>query len=170
MNESSVCSISLQSNEVKLLKEMSLIIWDEIMMAHVHQVDCVDRSLRDITKVDKPFGGIPTVFSGDPRQILPVVHHGNQAQIVKACVHSSSLWLQVKQLKLTTNMRVTQDEVDFSSYLLTVGDGTAQVHPQIGQDMIQIPKQYLVDSVDQLIDRVYSNIEDGYSDKYWVAK
>ena len=54
-----------------------LIIWDEIMMSHVHQVDCVDRSLRDILKVDKPFGGITIVFSWDPRQILPVVHHGN---------------------------------------------------------------------------------------------
>ena len=65
------------------------------MMAHIHQVDCVDRSLRDITKVDKPFGGIPTVFSGDLRQILL---HGNQAQIVKACVQSSPLWTYVKQL------------------------------------------------------------------------
>ena len=73
VNESSVCSISLQSNDAKLLQKTSLIIWDEIMMAHAHQVDCVDRSLRDIRKVNKPFGGIPTVFSGDPRQILPVV-------------------------------------------------------------------------------------------------
>ena len=76
------------------------------MMAHVHQVDYLDRSLRDITKVDRPFGGIPTVFSGDHRQILPVVHHGNQAEIVKACIHSSSLWNNVKHLKLMTNMRV----------------------------------------------------------------
>ena len=61
------------------------------MMAHVHKVDCVDRSLRDIMKVDKPFGGIPTVFSGDPRKILPVLCHGNQAEITKACIHSSGL-------------------------------------------------------------------------------
>ena len=89
VTETSVCSISLQSNDAKLLKETLLIIWDEIMMAHVHQVDCVDRSLRDITKIDEPFGGIPTVFSGDPRQILPVACHGNQAQIVKTCVHTT---------------------------------------------------------------------------------
>ena len=47
------------------------------MMSYVNQVDCVDRSLRDILKVDKPFGGIVVVFGGDPQQILPVVHHGN---------------------------------------------------------------------------------------------
>ena len=121
-------------------------------------------------KIDKLFGGIPTVFSGDPRQILPIVHHGNQAQIVKACVHSSSLWNDVKQLKLTTNMTVERDEIDFSSYLLTIGDGTAMAHQQIGQDMIQIPHKHLVDTLDELIEKVFPNIENGYSDKYWIAR
>ena len=46
-------------------------------MSHADQLDCVDRSLRDILKVNKLFGGIPIVFAGDPRQILPVVCHGN---------------------------------------------------------------------------------------------
>ena len=77
INESSVCNISLQSDLVKLIQKTSLIIWDEIMMSHVHQVDCVDHSLQDIMKIDKPFGGIAVVFGGDPHQILPVVHHGN---------------------------------------------------------------------------------------------
>ena len=91
INESSVCKISLQSDVTKLIQKTSLIIWDEIMMSQVHQVDCVDHSLWDIMKVDKPFGGIVAVFGGDPRQILPVVHHGGQCKIVQACIHSSSL-------------------------------------------------------------------------------
>ena len=40
--ESSVCSISLQSNDAKLMREASLILWDEVMMSRVDQVDCVD--------------------------------------------------------------------------------------------------------------------------------
>ena len=51
-----MCNISLQSDIVKLIQKTSLIIWDEIMMSHVHQVDCVDCSLWDIMKIDKPFG------------------------------------------------------------------------------------------------------------------
>ena len=47
------------------------------MMSHVHQVDCVDHSLCDIMKIEKPFGGITVIFRGDPHQILPVVCHGN---------------------------------------------------------------------------------------------
>ena len=121
VNESSMCSISLQSNDAKLLRATRLIIWDEIMMAHAHQVDCVDRSLRDITKVDKPFGGITTVFSGDPWQILPVVCHGNQPEVIKACIHSSLLWKHVKQLKLTANMRVAADKLTFHHIYLQLG-------------------------------------------------
>ena len=93
INESSVCNISLQSDNTKLIQKTLLIIWDEIMMSHVQQVDCVDRSLWDIMEVDKTFGGI-VVFGGDPCQILPVVHHGDQCQIVQACIHSS-LWEEI---------------------------------------------------------------------------
>ena len=77
ISENSVCSISLQSQDAKLLQMTSLIVWDEVMMSSVYHVDCVDRSLRAFLKKDKPFGGITAVFGGDPRQILPVVHHGN---------------------------------------------------------------------------------------------
>ena len=60
-------------------------------------------------------------------------------------------------------MRVARDEINFSSYLLKICDGTAQIHPQMGQDMIQIPSDYLVN-------KVFPNIEDGYLDKYWAAR
>ena len=57
-NETSVCSLSVQSNDAKLLRKTSLIVWDEIMMSHMYHIDCVDRSLKDIMKTDNPFGGI----------------------------------------------------------------------------------------------------------------
>ena len=170
VNESSVCSISLQSNEAKLLRQAALIIWDEIMMSHVDQVNCVDRSLRDILKVDKPFGGIPIVFAGDPRQILPVVHHGDRSKIIKACIHSSPLWCQIQQINLTINMRVANDEVDFAAYLLDIGNGTVNVHSEVGEDIIQLHKDYLVDTMDELINKVFPNVENSYTDKYFVAR
>ena len=48
-------------------------------------------------------------------------------------------------------MRLRREEVDFSSFLLTIGDGTAQVYHHEGEDMIQIPPKYLVNSIDELI-------------------
>ena len=45
INENSVCNISLQSADAKLIQQTSLIIiWDEIMVSHVDQINCVDRS------------------------------------------------------------------------------------------------------------------------------
>ena len=112
------------------------------MMSHVHQVDCLDHSLWDIMKVDKPFGGIVVVFGGDPHQILPVVCHGDQCKIVQACIYSS-LWEEIQQLNLTINMRLKPDEVDFAKYLLQLGNGTTPVHSEIGEDMVKIPTRVL---------------------------
>ena len=39
-------------------------------MSSKQHIECVDRTLRDILKVDKPFGGITVVFGGDPRQTI----------------------------------------------------------------------------------------------------
>ena len=59
---------------------------------------------------------------------------------------------------------------DFANYLLTLGNGTATVHPEVGEDMIQLPSQYLVHTVDELIHKVFPGIEQGYSDKYFVSQ
>ena len=138
------------------------------MMSHVHQVDCVDHSLWDIMKIDKPFGGIAVIF-GDPHQILPVVCHSNQCKIVQACIHSSSLWDKIQQLKLTINMRLKPDKVDFANYLLQLGNGTTPVHPEISEDMVKVPNEYLVHSTDELIDKVFPHLENGYMDKYFIS-
>ena len=66
-------------------------------------------------------------------------------------------------------MRVATDEIDFSSYLLRLGDGTEQVYSHIGQDMIQIPEEYLVSTMDDLIDKVFPNVGNGNADRYWIA-
>ena len=168
INESSVSNISLQSDIAKLIQKTSL-IWDEIMMSHMHQVDCVDHSLQDIMKSDKPFGGIAVVFGGDPHQILPVVHHGNQCKIVKAYIHSSSLWEEIQQVNLKINMWLEPDEVNFGKHLLQLGNGTTPVHPEIGEDMVKVPQEYLVDSTDELIEKVFPQVENGYMDKYFIS-
>ena len=67
-------------------------------------------------------------------------------------------------------MRVDKDEVDFSSYLLTIGNGIAQKHPEIGEDAVQIPKKYLVDDLETLINRVFPRIHEGYADKYFISR
>ena len=67
-------------------------------------------------------------------------------------------------------MRVAVDEVNFSADLLEIGNGTAEVYSEVGEDVIQVPKQYMVDSMEELANKVFPNIQDGYEDKYFVAR
>lgn len=69
----SIAGIKHGSPLAELIKQTSLIIWDEAPMQHRHAFECVDRSLRDVmslvdpVRARLPFGGISIVFGGDYR-------------------------------------------------------------------------------------------------------
>ena len=67
-------------------------------------------------------------------------------------------------------MRVDPQEVKFSKYLLSIGEGSAQSFPDIGDQVIQLPPALLVESLPALISKVFPHIEDGYEDKYYAAR
>jgi ATP-dependent DNA helicase PIF1 len=67
--------------------------------------EALDRTLRDITDCNMPFGGRVMVFGGDFRQVLPVVRRGTRAQIVDSSIRMSPLWPSIKKMRLTQNMR-----------------------------------------------------------------
>ena len=92
INCDSICNIDAQSTLAKLVCMAKMIIWDEAPMNHRHQLEALDRSLKDITGMNCPFGGKTVVLSGDFRQCLPVIPNSNRAQVVDAALNRSSLW------------------------------------------------------------------------------
>ena len=66
-------------------------------------------------------------------------------------------------------MSLKPDEVDFANYLLQLGNETTPVHPEIGEDIVKVPNEYLVHSTDELIDKVFPQLENGYMDKYFIS-
>ncbi|CCE31340.1 uncharacterized protein CPUR_05193 [Claviceps purpurea 20.1] len=60
------------------------------------------------TDDDVLIGGVPVTFRGDFAQILPVVPHGSEGQIVNACLRKSFVWPRLKQLALRKNVRVQE--------------------------------------------------------------
>ena len=76
LDQASMCRIPRGSELHQLLEQTDLIIWDEIPMQHKNAPDAVDRTIRDLKKVFRPFAGITVLFSGDFRQTLPVVPRG----------------------------------------------------------------------------------------------
>jgi len=60
-------------------------------MSHRFAFEAVDRTFRDLTGINKPFGGIIVVLGEDFRQILSVVISATRSHIIDAGIKSSDL-------------------------------------------------------------------------------
>jgi len=167
------CHIVPNSDLANMLKEASLIIWDEAPMMSRYCFESLDRSLNDVIgNIDgKPFGGKVVVFGGDFRQVLPVIHGAGRAEIVLAALNSSYLWEHCKVLTLTKNMRLMSNDLDkdeaeeikeFSNWLLAVGDGRVS-EPNDGEVLIDIPEELLIkdanDPIEAITKAVYGDLD-----------
>ncbi|XP_071145362.1 ATP-dependent DNA helicase PIF1-like [Mytilus edulis] len=135
-------------------------------MVHKHVIECVHRTFCDIMECNDPFGGKIVMLGGDFRQILPVIRHGRQADIVESNLKRSFLWQNIQTLHLTINMRVRtnnsfSDEA-FENFLLRIGNGTQQILDD-GQSTIELPRYICIEPNDnglqKLIDSVYPNLK-----------
>jgi hypothetical protein len=117
------------------LAQVDLILWDEIVMMHRYGIEAVDLSLRKATGIDRPFGGKVITFSGDFRQILPVVKYNEYPKAYDATLKLSPLWNEVSKFSLVTNMRLVNSTKDgnllrnkaFGENLLKLGEGRLQL-------------------------------------------
>ena len=172
IRSTSTCSFSSNDATGKLIMKTKLIIFDEMTMQHKHVFECVDRSLREVTGIDRPFGGITAVFSGDWRQCLPVIKRGGRGDVVDACLKSSYLWKYMIVKNLTRNMRVEQkgESKDFSDLLLKIGDGKILENTKMGENMVKLPEELFINSGrgDDLVDHIFPDFENKFGDVSWV--
>lgn len=61
------------STKRQLIKEIELLIIDEVSMLRADLLDCIDHTLRHLRRVSSPFGGVQILFIGDLMQLPPVV-------------------------------------------------------------------------------------------------
>ena len=140
IDSNSRCSVKSNSDLANLIRQTSLIIWDEVPMQHRFCFEAVDRTLQDICNNQLLFGGIPVVLGGDFAQIAPVVRKGGRPEIVEASLLSSTIiWSKLRKLELKVNMRLSQmNESDrfFSKWIAQLS-----YNPQ-SNGMIMLP-QYI---------------------------
>eukprot|EP00794_Sanderia_malayensis_P013294 gene13294-biopygen10605 len=86
--DDSTCNIKAQGLRAQQLRNTTLFIWDEASMIPATGLKAVDRLLRDITKVEQPFGGKYFMLGGDFRQVLPVVKSTGRERVVQECLKS----------------------------------------------------------------------------------
>jgi hypothetical protein len=144
----STCNIPAQSALATLIRETSLVFWDEAVMQHRYFFEEVDCTFRDVRQDDCLFGGVVVCFCGDFRQILPIIPKGTRGQIVASCLKNSSLWQQLRILRLTINMRLLRPDLqphkhkqqeNFANQILAISEG-----PNIINDTIQWPTESIV--------------------------
>ena len=137
-----------------------MFIWDEAGQASDFAVNMVDRYLRDLTKVSKPFGGKTFLFTGDFRQTLPIFKFFKVVQILEHTIKRSKMWPSIIKLELTENMRVEPDQIEFKEWLLKVGEGRVPTLPDT--DLIAVDNRVVLHHTpaykflaEQLIDAIY---------------
>jgi hypothetical protein len=129
-----------------------------------------------------PFGGKVVVFSGDFRQILPVIPKGSREDIVGACLSRSLLWKYACVYRLNINMRLSMghynlEATEFANWILQIGNGTVPtLPPQHGleEDWIRLPESLLLPAdmrtKENLIEFVYSDLMNNFSNPIYLKQ
>ncbi len=106
---------------------------------------------------------------------MPVVPRGTKGQIMDASLKRSAiLWHSVKVRHLHENMCVqrllaqggttaavdVQQQQAWVDYLQRIGEGTKQVFPEVGEEVMLIPEDMCCqgDTIDSLVDEVYGDL------------
>ncbi|XP_026459439.1 uncharacterized protein LOC113360107 [Papaver somniferum] len=154
--EDSKCDVKYELMEGELFRNTKLIIWDEVAMQHRFCIEAVDRTLRDVRKNTKAFGGITVVLGGDFKQTLPVVQKGRREDIVGSSIRGSVLCNNVNVLRLMQNMRLESgdpENIAFAEYLLQVGENPNPI--------ISLPSSMpKCTDLQELISKIYPGIEE----------
>ncbi|XP_014770546.1 uncharacterized protein LOC106869345 [Octopus bimaculoides] len=166
------CNISKSSDQGQILKRYHLIVWDECTMAHKGTLEALDRALKDIRDCQALMGGVTLLLSCDFRQTLPVIPKGTRADEVQACLESSAPWHHVTILSLTTITRAQlhgyQMSAKFAQNILTLSDG--KVPLDAAGEMEVWPFSSVVNSVDELKQKVFPSFTENYQNHNWLCE
>jgi hypothetical protein len=107
-----------------LFRQASVVVWDELPMAHRAVIEAVDTLFKAIMDNNLPFGGKVLIGLGDFRQVAPVVPGGGETATYLASLLSSSLWRHFHFVELLAPIRNACDP-DFSKFVDNLGEDPA---------------------------------------------
>lgn len=84
-----------RKDKLKILRELELVIIDEVSMLRADVLDMIDFSLRAVRRNQEPFGGVQMLFIGDLFQLPPVVRNEH----ILSSHYSSPFFFDSKVLK-----------------------------------------------------------------------
>lgn len=104
----------------------------------------LDRLLRDIEGIKKPFAGKIVILGLDFRQTLPVEPTLSGSEKASVSIRQSDLWNLFEIAHLEINMRVNPEEVSFTKWLERLGNGTLPRYQGLPNDSIRLPSESLI--------------------------
>ncbi|XP_074271043.1 uncharacterized protein LOC141594963 [Silene latifolia] len=167
------CDVPKQGGLACLLREVSLIIWDEASMAKRENIEAVNMLLQDVCNSSELFGGKGHYFflgggGGGTffRQVLPVLPRRTQQEAVEESIVSSPIWLSLTKFSLTENIRAREDP-EFAEFLLRLGNGELQI---VESSLVQLPPQIMLEeSGEKEPEHVYHSFDSVVDDNSNVA-
>lgn len=161
-DETTFCNIKAGTRRASQLAEARVIIWDEAVSAERYALEAVEKGLAQFfckpNESRKLFGGLVIVFTGDFRQILPIVKGSKRSC---STIKATYFWNQVDVFRLHRNMRTGEQE-DYAKFLLAVGDGTRKY--------VDIPTQCRSSTLGDLINVTFPDFEQRVHDDEYLAK
>ena len=122
-------SLKYTSAQRKLLREIELIIIDEISMVRADIIDFIDKVLRVYTRNNEPFGGKQMMLVGDVYQLEPVVTEDDRRLLQpfypSAWFFCAKVWQQMPVVAIELRKVYRQTDDRFISILDRIRTNTA---------------------------------------------
>ncbi|MCR4603159.1 MAG: AAA family ATPase [Prevotella sp.] len=114
-------TLKYTSAQRKLLRELDLIIIDEISMVRADIIDFIDKVLRIFTRNYEPFGGKQLLLVGDIYQLEPVLKD-DERQLLRpyyqsAYFFNAKVWQQMHLISIELKKVYRQNDAEFVSLL-----------------------------------------------------
>lgn len=118
-------------DKLKIIRELELIIIDEISMVRSDLLDLIDFTLRFVRKNHMPFGGVQLLMIGDLYQLAPVVKD-QEWHILKAHYKSqyffdALVWSESSYFTIALTKVFRQSDISFINILNAIRDGNANM-------------------------------------------
>jgi len=122
-------TLKYTSAQRKLLREVELIIIDEISMVRADIIDFIDKVLRTYTRSYEPFGGKQLLLVGDIYQLEPVVKEEDRQLLQpfypSAYFFNAKVWQQMPIVSIELRKVYRQTDERFVSILDRIRNNTA---------------------------------------------
>ena len=125
----------------KLIREVELIIIDEISMVRADIIDFIDKVLRIYTRNPEPFGGKQLLLVGDIFQLEPVIKEDEwrlmQPFYASAYFFAAKVWQEMQLLSIELRKVYRQSDAEFIAILDRIRENQAT-----DQDLAAINSRY----------------------------